>query len=404
MKKIITFLGTGEYKSITYSYESINIHTRFIQEAISDIIGRDAEIIVGLTRGAREVNWKELESIFINKNISYRTINIFDGYDNEEIWGNFNLLFEELDEGDEIYFDVTHSFRSIPLIVMSVLNYGRFIKNIEIKDIYYGAFEAMRDGVAPIFNLSIFNQITDWTIGAEKFINTGDSRQLSSMIDTIIRPILKETKGKNEDAQISQKIRKALEDFSGGLYTVRGNKMSEYGATLKDALESVKNIDLNGLRPFEKVLDKIYEKVYFYSDDLVKDIHNTVKLCRDLGLIQQAYTFLRENIVNFLCIKGDIDIKNTKKRELVETILLSSHQYKNIVLDHRHKEIEEKIENYVNSELAHFFDDLGQDYRNDINHGGYRQDSKGYKSFEESLDKFILTFEHLILDDRVVSK
>ena len=63
----------------------------------------------------------------------------------------------------------------------------------------------MKDGKAPIFNLSIFNQITDWTIGAERFISTGDSKQLSNMIETTIQPILKGSKIKIKGIKMMKK-------------------------------------------------------------------------------------------------------------------------------------------------------------------------------------------------------
>lgn len=427
LKKIITFLGTGNYQETTYerinqNNEKISVTTRFVQEAIREVIDKGVILYVGLTDEARKRNWlsgpKEikdsktcevkkvfqegLKDILDNKGILYREFSLQNGKNEEEMWQNFESIFNILDEEDEVYVDVTHSFRSIPFIIMSALNYARFVKNIDIKGIYYGAFEAKTvDNVTPIFDLSLFNQLSDWTIGAEKFLNTGDSKQLSNMINTTIKPILKETEGKDEDAKISRQINKDLEDFSGGLYTVRGNKISEYGVALKKSLESIKRIELNELKPFEKILDKIYEKVYFYSDDIVSDVHNTVKLCRDFRLIQQAYTFLRENIVNYLCVKGEIDIRNTKDRELIETVLLSRHNLKKekIVLKDDHKAIEVKIKDYVNYNLAELFEDLSSDYRNDLNHGGYRQDSKEYKKFSKKLDDFILGFERLIFND-----
>lgn len=381
MKKLITFLGTGKYENIFYSYNDKKIYTKFVQEAVCNIVGSDTQVIICLTKKAREGNWIELKSIFVKNKINYKTVDIFDGKNNNEMWGNFNLLYEEIEEGDEIYIDVTHSLRSIPFIVISVLNYAKFIKNIQIKDIYYGAYEAKKNDIAPIFNLSIFNKITDWTIGAEKFINTGDSVQLCKMINYVIKPILKETGGHNDEAKVLERIETNLKDFSGGLYTVRGNKISEYGMALKDSLREIKKIDINELKPFEKILDKIYEKVYFYSGDVVKDIHNTVKLCRDLNLIQQAYTFLRENIVNYVCICRGLDIYDIKDRGVAKDLL---YKYSKEISDKR-----------IECKPASLFSVISS-YRNDLNHAGYRQNSMGYIKFYKKLDKSILEFERLI--------
>lgn len=413
MKKLITFLGTGDYSVVTYNYGNTCVRTRYVQECIANILGSDVEFIVVLTEKAKATNWEgkgkakgsdeecdKLQNILIKNNIKYRELEILDGNNSDEMWSNFDKIFDALEEGDEVYVDVTHSFRSIPFIIMSVLNYARFIKNIEVKDIFYGAYDAKVNDVAPIFNLSIFNHITDWTIGAEKFLNTGDSRQLAMIISSTIKPILIESKGKNQDANIARKIKDDLESFSGGLYTVRGNSISEYGIALKTTLESIKKIELIELKPFEKILDKIFEKVYFYSDSIVRDIHNTVKLSRDLRLIQQSYTFLQENIINYLCHMGNINIHNVNERELTVTVLLSYHKLKNIKLKDEYLIINEKIKDYASHELAALYDDIG-DYRNDLNHAGYRQDSKEYKGFAKKLDSFILDFEKLVFDKNV---
>ena len=56
MKKIITFLGAGTYEKTVYKYENFEIETRFVQEAISKIVGNHAEFIVALTAKANEEN------------------------------------------------------------------------------------------------------------------------------------------------------------------------------------------------------------------------------------------------------------------------------------------------------------------------------------------------------------
>jgi len=411
LKKIITFLGTGDYKETTYSYinkitgENIKVTTRFIQEAIHKIVGNDSIIYVGLTECARKTNWVDneqkegLKSIFESKGIRFRELPLLDGKNEEEVWNNFDAIFEALEEGDDVYVDVTHSFRSIPIVIMSVLNYAKFIKSITIKAIYYGAFDAKEDEISPIFDLSLFNTITDWAIGAEKFLNTGDSKQLSRMVKETIAPILRETEGKNEEARLSRQINDNLEAFSGALYTVRGTKISEYGCNLKRSLESIKAkaIEESQLKPFEKILDKIYEKVYFYSGDIIKDIHNTVKICRDLNLIQQAYTFLMENIVNYLCVAANLDLSNKNIREAISFVISFYNERYDRNLSEEYEDINKQIKPYLNQSIVELYDKLGG-YRNDLNHAGYRQDARRIQKFKKDLDEFINKFEQLIIE------
>lgn len=420
MKKIITFLGTGAYKETTYSYadkstgEEISVTTRFIQEAVHKIVGGNSVLYVALTNGAKETNWldkgenKGLRTVLESKEIPYREVLLADGKNEEQMWSNFEAIFDILEEGDQVYIDVTHSFRSIPIIIMSVINYAKFIKNITINAIYYGAFDATVDGITPIFDLSLFNIITDWTIGAEKFINAGDSESITKIMEKTVGSILRDTKGASEEAQICKTINKNLKAFSDALYTVRGDEISKVGGQLKGSLELIKKIEENHvLKPFEKILEKIYEKVHFYTNfgssenfqykvNIVRDIHDTVKLCRDLNLIQQAYTLLLENIINYLCIVGDLDLLNREIRETVSKVILYYHPMKDIILDDKCKEIHEKIKNYLNEDIAILYNDLG-DYRNDFNHAGLREHSRKAKTFKENLNEYIDKFEKTVV-------
>ena len=89
------------------------------------------------------------------------------------MWDTFNKILDEINDDDQIIFDITHGFRSTPMQILVVLNYAKVIKkNVKIKGIYYGAFEN-RDNVtniAPIFDLSNYDEILDWTAAADSFI------------------------------------------------------------------------------------------------------------------------------------------------------------------------------------------------------------------------------------------
>lgn len=59
----------------------------------------------------------------MNLPVEIRPVDIVDGKDEDEMWKIFNALFNELRDGDELYFDLTHSFRYIPMLVLVLGNY-----------------------------------------------------------------------------------------------------------------------------------------------------------------------------------------------------------------------------------------------------------------------------------------
>lgn len=72
-------------------------------------------------------------------------------------------LSEILEDGDEIYIDITHSFRSLSLYMFVVLNYIQNVidKKIEIKAVLYGMLES-KDETKPVVNLEIIYKMIEW--------------------------------------------------------------------------------------------------------------------------------------------------------------------------------------------------------------------------------------------------
>lgn len=125
------------------------------------------------------------------------------GMNKTEIFENFNSIIEiisKLSENDEIYLDITHSFRSNAMWIFLVMNYITDVinKNIKIKTITYGMLEEMDDvkddngnkiKVASIINLSSFYDFMKWIKGANAFKEYGNSYEFLDMVEN---PKLKE--------------------------------------------------------------------------------------------------------------------------------------------------------------------------------------------------------------------
>lgn len=136
------------------------------QDVIEQTIGNESKIILlhyGLNRNEQDINaatFLSLES-YINNN-------------------------------DEIYLDITHSFRSLPMYMMNMLLYIKTIsnKNIQIKNISYGMFEASfrtQEGhvITPVVNLTETEHIMDWIIGAYSFQEYGNSYKIAALLEQI---------------------------------------------------------------------------------------------------------------------------------------------------------------------------------------------------------------------------
>lgn len=84
----------------------------------------------------------------------------------------------ELDTENEIAFDITHSFRSIPFYNMTTINYlkglGRY--RIKIRHIYYGNLDISKElNKSPVEDLGVLAEMMSFTSAVETFRCTGNA-------------------------------------------------------------------------------------------------------------------------------------------------------------------------------------------------------------------------------------
>lgn len=226
-KVLISFLGTGakddnrNYKKTTYKFNNgIEQYESFIAGALKNIYSIEKIILIGTVKSM----WEEVYSSFSNndkdedyyielgeyisnanhetplvlpqidkleKSISdhSKVVLINYGLNEIEIRQNTEIILgieQYLEPGDELYVDITHSFRSLPLMLMNSLIYLQNVseKNISIKLITYGMLDVKGElGYAPVVELSNIMEINDWIIGAHSFKNYGNAYQIANLLN-----------------------------------------------------------------------------------------------------------------------------------------------------------------------------------------------------------------------------
>nr|WP_314372949.1 TIGR02221 family CRISPR-associated protein [uncultured Campylobacter sp.] len=144
------------------------------------------------------------------------------GLNEDELWLNFDKylqIMSKISKDDEVYLDITHSFRSLSLMsfVMSEFYANTRDYNLNIKGVYYGMFEASRknDGTkipAPIVDLKMLFEILEWSRAIKNLKFYGNGYELMALIDKSDQP---------------KNIKNSYEDFSYAL------SMSDIGAIQK---------------------------------------------------------------------------------------------------------------------------------------------------------------------------
>lgn len=186
------------------------------------------------------------------------------GVDSEQIFDNFNIILnlqDTLKDGDEVYIDITHSFRSNAMWMFLVMNFITDLmdKNIEIKMISYGMFEISdrTSNITPIIDLNAFYKLLKWIKGAQSFKNYGNSYLLLDNIE-------------------NEELRKKLKTFSHAMNL-------NYIGTLKQNLNSLKKLlpEIDEMKgPGKLLIPQIVREFVKEFDGVKKDFILQVRLAK----------------------------------------------------------------------------------------------------------------------------
>lgn len=431
-KVFLSVLGSGYYHEVKYYHgedKSKNSGLlRFIQEANLieycqnwDKTDQAYFFVTQGSDGSKFKNWNKVAqeghpdgsyeglSLRIEKlNLKFpiEIVEIPDGFSEEEIWEIFEIVYQKLKDDDEIFFDVTHAFRSIPMLVVVLINYAKFLKNIKVQHILYGAFEkigpahkvknmSLEDRYAPVLDLKTFSILQDWTSAANDFIQIGSVDKLVILSNEEINPILRETKGKNENAARLKLITKSLPAFIKNIQTCRGLKIVENdeGAEINRIIQSSKD---SFIKPLTPILEKISEQIRpFEKSDNINNGFLAVKWCLNNGLIQQGITILKESITTLVCDECELDYKIERNRNIVDSAFkivneaIPESNWKGDAGES--KDITKKIiknSKYIKILNKEFSAISG--FRNDINHAGFKNNSISKpERFEHQLNEIL---------------
>lgn len=176
----ITFLGTANYSSVTYAHGEQRCETALFPVALARFFRPDRMLVV-MTEKAREKHWATLQRDLAE--IPLNPVMIPDGRNEMELWQIFATVAEQIAPGDRLVFDITLGFRSLPLLALLIADYVRVIKQVQVEALVYGAFEARdAENIAPVFDLTPFARLLDWTTATDIFLKTGRAADLATLV------------------------------------------------------------------------------------------------------------------------------------------------------------------------------------------------------------------------------
>ena len=240
-KVLISFLGVAAegYRPANYKFANGTvISSTFIAKALKEYYNIDRLILIGTAHSMwdevykdlgeqgsvyDEDTYKHLKMVCNNsshkKNLlsgddintiknrlgkNSQVIIIKYGLDEKEIAYNTGQIFQiekMMEYGDQVYLDITHSFRSLPIYLMNCLIYLKNVceKNLTIESISYGMLDVSKEFPTgkkiivggkeadelwtPVVELKKILEVQDWIIGAYNFKEFGNTYKIASLLE-----------------------------------------------------------------------------------------------------------------------------------------------------------------------------------------------------------------------------
>ena len=402
-KKFITFLGTGPYKECRYKYgNKISKEVIFIQEVLIDEIccnfSKDDEILIFLDEGSRIANWDGLISVIRKKHLKCKITDVpIDENTKRDIWEIFNLIYSKVDMKDELFFDVTHSFRYLPMICFSVLSYAKYLKDINVSGIYYGAFE-LRDkenNISPIINLIDCYNIMEWANAADLFTNYGITDKLKKLVDK---------NSENTSQDNSRKLAFNINSISKIMNCNRGQKIIE-GNIFKSCSKQIDEISKEEILPvFKPILETVQSKIKRFNLNETKNFLPAVEWYLKNDMIPQGITMLQEGLVTWIIAKFNYDFQDRNLRETLSAVLSRRFDNKTEWIPPRYyNDYKEQIDKMMDDSSFTLFCPIYKkitEIRNDVNHGGFRKNSYAPELIKEKLQLYFEEIKSVIENNK----
>lgn len=405
-KVFISILGTSNYGSCQYTQgDFISSDTHFIQEATLEFLNvketwtaQDIAYIF-LTPTARTSNWQEKTLNWKKEEKGYRglapileemklpcpieTVNITEDGDEQELWRVFQTIYDKLQEGDELYIDITHSFRYLPMLLLVLCNYAKFLKQTKVVHISYGNYEA-KAPVKPLVDLMPLVEVQNWTLAASDFLRNGRTSSFAELVSERIQPILKATRGQDEDARALRQFINRLEPLSQSLTTVRGKAIID-GGIFRDLNDSAQNLGDTLIPAMDPLIDKIKDSFSSFAPTAnIKNGFEAARWCYDKQLYQQSITILQETLKGYTAAQAGYPCDEKLYQDLAGTAYniafnrrpesewrLGEKNNDQDDFNRRKVIVKRMLSLPLVQELSGLYDEIAQ-LRNDFNHAGIR--------------------------------
>lgn len=408
--KAITFLGIKPTETC-YVFPNGQEHTApFFGLALAQFIP-NLIMRVFVTTATSQLYEKEFRPAVQCQGVE--PIHIPDGRDDAELWEIFQNVVDSIDEGEEVIFDITHGFRSLPFLSFLAAAYLRKAKKISLKHVFFGNFEARDQSVTPhrtpVLDLTNFVELLDWMVGVDLFVRFGDARDLANLLraqHSRVKPDPKTASKDEMSAWNNSPIKttaNALTTVSQALRVVRPAEVIKVSRQicqqLPEAISSVGSL----AKPFQPLAQQVVDSFQKIAagDNELKAERELIGWYLERDQIFQAVALMREWLVSWVMVQlgmSDQQLLEKEARANVEKVLGKAIQEVRGADPERGEEHTDDLSKLPTSvrQVVNRYNQIG-DLRNDLMHAGKRKQPASAGTIEEQAKQLHKQLKELLL-------
>lgn len=401
MPTLLTFLGTGDYKEVTYVWqdaEGEKTFTTHLFPLAADVFFQPSRVLVCVTPQVRAHRHFQALSQALGDRL--HPVDIPEGTSEAELWDIFQRIADALGGGEEVILDITHAFRSIPLMVFTIAAYLRQTQRASISRIVYGAYEAREGERAPVFDLTPLLDLLDWLADANALLRRADARGLAERMDTVHRRLWKGRLSPEQALPRNlQTIATKLRDLSLALHLSRPLDTMKNAHALLPLLSRAQEEFTTWAKPFAVIVEQVRREIEPLAHAQTERL-DAENLRTQLALVQyylkkdlvgQATLLAREWVVSWALLqRGQGDWLQREDREAVEGDLNKAVQR----LRNQQAEVPPWMLSIWQT-LGGIWDTITQ-LRNDLAHCGMRKDAASMDTIQKRAQGLPQLLEQLL--------
>lgn len=389
MTTLISFLGANEYKDTTYVYGSRSSHlTCYLADAAMVLFEPAPQrLLVVVTEEARKKHLTALtEKLKRHGAIQPEPVLIPSGQSEQEQWEIFDRIAAKIEREEELIFDITFGFRSIPVLALLIAAYVRVVRQATVRHLIYGAFDARNPATneTPVFDLTPLAELLDWTTATDAFLRYGRADALFALVEQ-----------RAHERSTSNQLAQLLHQLTAALQASRPAEVMQTAAQLPDALRAFGDTPQEdaSARPLGLLLDTIKQE---YGRMALARPHDSA-LAREVilkqldmiewyvekGLYVQALILTREWLVSVVLLTAGSSDLYGGDRQLAEAAVNRYPQ----TSGHSPREVPPSFRDAADRPGIR---ELWQDchiLRNDLAHAGMRRDAESAQGVEERVSR-----------------